>query len=132
MRLGAGWVSTLLQRLVVEIWRDPQVTEAVRRARGEYALRREALLAALATRGVPALGRTGINVWVPVADESAALAVLRERGWAAAPGSRYRLASPPGLRLTVSTLAASDVDALADALAAAVSARHGALAGLTR
>lgn len=132
MRLGAGWVSTLLQRLVVEIWRDPAVARAVRRASREYALRRQSLLTALAARGVPAIGRTGINIWVPVADESAALAVLRERGWAAAPGSRYRLASRPGLRLTVSTLAPSDVEALADALATAVSARHGALAGLTR
>jgi DNA-binding transcriptional MocR family regulator len=132
MRLGAGWVSTLLQRLVVEIWRDPEVSQAVSRASREYALRRQSLLAALAARAVPAIGRTGINVWVPVADESAALAVLRERGWAAAPGSRYRLASRPGLRLTVSTLAPSDVEALADALATAVSARHGALAGLTR
>ena len=34
MRLGAGWVSTVLQRLVVELWRDPAVAAAGRRGPG--------------------------------------------------------------------------------------------------
>lgn len=132
MRLGAGWVSTVLQRLVVEIWQDASVAEVVAHAGREYARRREALLAALAVRGVVVRARTGINVWVPVPDETAALAVLREHGWIAAPGSLYRLASPPAIRLTVSALELSDVDSLADAVAAAVTARRRAPAGLTR
>jgi len=132
MRLGAGWVSTVLQRLVVEIWRDPSVGEVVERACREYARRREALLAALAARGVKAHGRTGINIWVPVPDESGTLAALRDQGWVAAPGSLFRLNSPPAIRLTVSLLPLSDVDALADAVAAAVVARRGTPAGFTR
>jgi hypothetical protein len=47
------------------------------------------------------------------------VAALRERGWAVAPGALYRLASPPGLRITVSPLSMSDVDPLADAIVAA-------------
>ena len=78
------------------------------------------LLTALADRGVAAHGHTGINVWVPVVDELSAVAALRERGWAVAPGALYRLASPPGLRITVSPLSMSDVDPLADAIVAAV------------
>ena len=68
--------------------------------------------------GIVCRGRTGINVWVPVADETAAVAALRDRGWAVAPGSLYRLASPPAIRLTVSPLDHADIEPLADAVAA--------------
>jgi DNA-binding transcriptional MocR family regulator len=119
MRLGAGWVSSVLQRLVVQMWLDPAVDGLIDRARDDYGRRRRALLTALADRGVAAHGHTGINVWVPVADELSAVAALRERGWAVAPGALYRLASPPGLRITVSPLSMSDVDPLADAIVAA-------------
>jgi len=75
---------------------------------------------ALRARGVAARGRTGINVWVPVADEPSATSALRERGWAVAPGALYRLASGPGIRMTVGGLRMSEVDKLADAVAASV------------
>jgi DNA-binding transcriptional MocR family regulator len=118
MRLGAGWVSTLTQRLVLRLWRDPAVADLVARAGLEYGRRRGALLDALGTRGVPAHGRTGINVWVPVDDEATAIATLRDRGIAVSPGSVHRLAAPPGLRITVAPLT-GPVDAVADALAEA-------------
>ena len=53
MRLGAGWVSTVLQRLVVELWRDAAVAARVDAA-GRSSTRgaATALLAALAARGV--------------------------------------------------------------------------------
>jgi DNA-binding transcriptional MocR family regulator len=129
VRLGSGWVSTVLQRLVLELWGDPDVAAAVQRAGREYARRREALLAALAAREVRARGATGINIWVSTVDEAAAVVALRDLGFAASPGSPYRLASPPGLRLTVSGMEPSDVDRLADGVAAAV---HGPGHGLTR
>lgn len=120
MRLGPGWVSTLLQRLVLDLWADPAVGEAVARAREAYAQRREALLAALAARDVPARGRTGINVWVPVPDETVAVAALRDRGYVVAPGALYRIASPSAVRVTVSALDPDRVEPLADAVAEAV------------
>ena len=45
------------------------------------------------------------------------------QAWQAAPGDQtavHRLTSAPGLRLTISRLRLSDVDAIADAVAAAV------------
>jgi DNA-binding transcriptional MocR family regulator len=115
-RLGAGWVSHLLQRTVVHLWQTDAVDpRATARSYGE---RREALLRALAERGVHAHGRSGMNVWVPVSDETGAVAGLLQRGWAAAPGARFRLRSAQGVRLTVSPLTLDDIEPLADAVAA--------------
>ncbi|MGH3323041.1 MAG: aminotransferase class I/II-fold pyridoxal phosphate-dependent enzyme [Streptomyces sp.] len=116
--LGPGWVSHLLQDAVLHLWETRAVdAHAVARAYGQ---RRDALVRALAARGVPAHGRSGMNVWVPVPDETGAVARLLQAGWAVAPGARFRLASPPGVRLTVSRLTADTVAQLADAVAAAL------------
>ncbi|GAB3972597.1 hypothetical protein GCM10027615_34110 [Plantactinospora veratri] len=114
--VGSGWVSTLLQRLTLALWRDPAVAERVALARASYAERVAALRAALAERGLTGYGRTGINVWLPVPDETRAVAVLRDAGYVVAPGSLFRLASGPGIRITVSPLAGVDIAPLADAL----------------
>jgi DNA-binding transcriptional MocR family regulator len=132
MRLGAGWVSTLLQRLVVAVWRDPAVASTVAHAAGEYARRRTAVVTALHRRGIAVDARSGINLWVAVPDENLALAALREAGWSAAPGSLYRLDAAPGIRLTIATLDLSTVDSLADAVAAAVTGARPPTPGATR
>jgi DNA-binding transcriptional MocR family regulator len=117
-RLAAGWVSHLLQRAVAHLWRTDAVdTPAVAAA---YAARRDGLIEALAARGIPAHGRSGLNVWVPVADETTAVTRLLALGWAAAPGARNRIRTPHALRLTVSTLRPGETQPLADALAAAL------------
>jgi DNA-binding transcriptional MocR family regulator len=116
MQVGAGWVSTVLQRLVLSMWQDAAVAAQVDRARDSYERRRDALLGALAERGIAAHGRTGLNVWVPVPDETAAVTRLRSAGYAVAPGSLYRQAAGPGVRITVAPLAQRDIPRLADAL----------------
>ncbi|MFC7216827.1 aminotransferase class I/II-fold pyridoxal phosphate-dependent enzyme [Streptomyces polyrhachis] len=116
-RLGAGWVSHLLQDAVVELWRTGAVDP--RRVAASYAARREGLIGALAARGVAAHGDSGMNVWIPVPDETGAVARLLRAGWAVAPGARFRLASPPGIRVTVSSLTGADLAPLAADLAAA-------------
>ncbi|WP_433548650.1 aminotransferase class I/II-fold pyridoxal phosphate-dependent enzyme [Streptomyces sp. CA-294286] len=119
-RLGPGWVSLLLQRAVVRLWRTGAVdTAAVARSYGQ---RRDALIAALAERGVAAHGRSGMNVWVPVGDETGVVARMLHAGWAVAPGARFRVAAGPGVRVTVSGLGADagDIVRVADAVGAAV------------
>jgi DNA-binding transcriptional MocR family regulator len=118
MRLGAGWVSTLLQRLVLGLWRDRDTDALLARARAAYAGRQADLVGALGDRGVPAYGRTGLNVWVPVPDETRAVTALRDRGYAVAPGALFRIASRPAIRITVGPLGPGDVEPLADAVAA--------------
>ncbi|MDF3148717.1 GntR family transcriptional regulator, partial [Streptomyces sp. T21Q-yed] len=41
-------------------------------------------------------------------------------GWAVAPGARFRMSAPPGIRITIATLAADEVGLLAEAVATAV------------
>ncbi|NUK23776.1 aminotransferase class I/II-fold pyridoxal phosphate-dependent enzyme [Streptomyces lunaelactis] len=116
-RLGPGWVSRLLQRAVAHLWATGAVdSNAVARSYGE---RRDALVQALAARGIEAHGRSGMNVWVPVPDETGAVARLLHAGWAVAPGARFRMSAPPGVRLTVSDLAMDDIGPVADAVASA-------------
>jgi DNA-binding transcriptional MocR family regulator len=114
------WVSFLLQRIVVALWRDPGVRRRVLRARRLYAARREALLRALAARGVEAHGRSGLNVWVPVPEETAVVQRLLERGWAVAAGERFRLRSRPAIRITTAALEPGHAPRLAADVAAAL------------
>ncbi|WP_091104819.1 aminotransferase class I/II-fold pyridoxal phosphate-dependent enzyme [Nonomuraea pusilla] len=123
-RLAAGWVSHLLQRTVAHLWRTAAVDPPAVAA--SYGWRRQALLAALAGHGIRAHGRSGLNVWVPVPDETTVITRLLAAGWAAAPGARNRLRTPPALRFTVSTLRLDEVQPLAEAVAAAVSPAAGA------
>ncbi|MGV0749333.1 aminotransferase class I/II-fold pyridoxal phosphate-dependent enzyme [Mycolicibacter minnesotensis] len=119
-RLGPGWVSHLLQNLAVDLWRDDAATRRVAEAEAAYRAARDGLCSALADRGVIAHGRSGLNVWIPVPDEAVAMTALFAAGWAAAPGARFRIRGAAGLRITIAELAPSDVDELADAVAAAV------------
>lgn len=128
LALGAGWVSHLLQRLLVELWRDPATDAALERAAAAYDARRAALLEPLAARGIEARGRTGLNCWIPVADEAGAVGALLRSGWLVAPGSRFRLGAAPAVRVTTASLEVTQTPELVEALAAVVApgARSGA------
>jgi DNA-binding transcriptional MocR family regulator len=119
-QLGAGWVSRILQRLVVGLWSDPSVTVLMARAASEYTARREALVRALASVGVDVAAPSGLNVWVPVAEEQAVVARLLAEGWLVAAGERFRRRSRPAVRITVARLAPAEAPVVASALAAAV------------
>jgi DNA-binding transcriptional MocR family regulator len=56
-------------------------------------------------------------VWVPVADEVGTTSALLDRGWAVAPGERFRTTSPPGIRIGIATLTAAESAQLAAELA---------------
>ncbi len=117
-RLGPGWVSLIVQRAVARLWSEGAVDPAVVAAC--YGRRRDALIGALARRGITAYGPSGMNVWVPVPDETGAVARLLHAGWAVAPGARFRMNAPPGIRVTISTLTEDEVEPLSEAVAAAL------------
>ncbi|MBG0559935.1 aminotransferase class I/II-fold pyridoxal phosphate-dependent enzyme [Actinoplanes aureus] len=120
MRIGMGWVSTTLQRLLLKLWQDPDVTARIANAAEAYARRRRGLQDAIRAHGLVAFGDSGINVWVPVPDETLAVTAMRDAGYAVAPGALFRVRSEPGIRITVSSLNEEDIPPLARAVAAAV------------
>jgi DNA-binding transcriptional MocR family regulator len=115
---GPGWVSHILQALVLCLWSVPVALQQVSRAREAYGLRRGLLLKHLREHGVHAHGACGLNVWIPIADEAGAMAALLQRGWVVAPGAPYRLGnSPPAIRITIATLSDAEIEPLAGDLA---------------
>jgi DNA-binding transcriptional MocR family regulator len=120
LRLGPGWVSHLLQGLAVSLWADDAAARLIAKAEDGYTGNRVRLCAALAERGLPAHGRSGLNVWIPVPDETVAITRMLTAGWAAAPGTRFRIRTGPGIRVTIADLTESEIDPLADAVAEAV------------
>src|SRR5215470_4844719 len=127
--LGAGWVSHLLQQIVVTLRSDATTRRLLARAERHYTTRRTALLTALADRGITAHGRSGLGVWIPAEEETAIVQALAEQGWAVSPGERYRYQSAPGIRVTTTTLQPAEARRLADAIAAVVSAQATTYAG---
>ena len=121
-RLGQGWTSRLLQQVLIGLLTDHRSVAAVARAREEYRRRRHLLVAALTERGVDVGGDDGINLWLPVADETAAVVRLAAHGIGVAQGSPFWVdGGPPHVRVTSGLVAgsAADVTWLADELAAA-------------
>jgi len=120
--LGTGWVSYQLQEMVADLWSDAEAARALASAAQAYASRGAALRGALAAHGIAATGRSGFTSWVPVADEDGVASALAAAGWAVAPGQRFRIAAPPGIRISFARLAEADAPSFAADLARAL--RH--------
>jgi DNA-binding transcriptional MocR family regulator len=102
--VSVRWVSHLLQELTLALWSDPSSGRLLARAAEAYAERRQALIEALAQHAIRAHGQSGLNVWIPVREETATVRALADRGWDVAAGERFRLQSPPAIRVTTSAL----------------------------
>jgi DNA-binding transcriptional MocR family regulator len=118
--LGPGWVSGIVQGLVARLWSDPAVMGVVARAAEAYAERR-ATLASLLDLPVPP---SGINLWVPVDDEDAAVRGLLADGYAVAVGRPYRLSGAPAIRITTASVTVDEAARLAEAVRRAVEPPH--------
>jgi DNA-binding transcriptional MocR family regulator len=115
--LGIRWVSHILQRIAADLLHSRNTQRLLARAEKTYRERREALLRELAKRGIAAHGVSGLNVWIPVAHESAVAQSLLGRGWGVNAGERYRIATPPAIRVTIAKLEPKDAVRLAEDLA---------------
>ena len=133
--LGQGWSSRLLQQVLLGLLTSETARAEVAHASTTYAARRAHVVDALAARGVAVPGTEGINIWVPVQDETAAVVRLASRGIGVAAGAPFRVGPPDGgsagghVRVTVG-VATRDLSGLADALADAALA--GGRPGLAR
>ncbi len=121
--LGPRWVSHILQDLVAMMWADSATPTILQKAADAYAYRRRALIEALAQHGIEARGRSGLNVWVPVAEEAGVVNAMASKGWAIRAGECYRIKSAPGIRVTVSTLPPEDTRQFAADLAESIRPR---------
>ena len=128
-RLGPGWVSHVLQQIASLLLGDEATARLLARAERTYAERRAALVSALATRGFDAAGDSGLGVWLPLADEAAAVRELLAQGWAVSPGERYRFRTARGVRITTADLEPDEAEQLADAIVALGGAPAGTYAG---
>ncbi|WP_449385420.1 aminotransferase-like domain-containing protein [Cellulomonas soli] len=124
--LGPGWTSRLLQRVLADLLVDGAAVDAVAHARRVYYGRQRALCDALAAHGLQVRPGDGVNLWLPVLDESTALVRLEAAGIRVAPGTPF-LATAPGdhrpghVRVTVGLLR-EDAEAVARTLVVAATA----------
>ena len=102
--LGTGWVSYLLQETVAELWQDPDV-EAAARASGRD-VRRPPRAADRRAGGARHTGDRQVRHGGlgPGRRRDRHDSALLDRGWAVAPGERFRIASAPGIRIGIATL----------------------------
>jgi len=126
--LGQGWSSRLVQSILLDLLTDERSRSLVVESQRTYAARTDALADALAARGVVVPGRDGINVWVPVAEQGAALLHLAAAGVRAASGDPFWISAPASDHIRVTT---APIDAGYDDLAALVvgAARAGTWSG---
>jgi len=87
--LGQGWSSRLLQRILLGLLTQEQAVAQVEAARTAYARRRELLVGALSERGLTVAGTEGLNIWVPVEDETAAIVRLASQGIGVSAGAPF-------------------------------------------
>jgi len=101
--LGQGWTSRLLQSVLLDLLTRKESRQQVSRARDAYAYRRSMITSELRRLGVPIESGDGLNLWLPVLDETAALVFLASRGIGTAAGSPFMTKSEttPHLRVTV-------------------------------
>jgi DNA-binding transcriptional MocR family regulator len=115
--LGIRWVSHILQRIVVAMWSDHRVQQLLNRAGSTYTARRDALLRELRIRGIESHGESGLNVWIPVREETPVVQAMMASGWAVQAGERYRLTTGPAIRITIAALDSDDAERVAEDLA---------------
>ncbi|WP_368861655.1 aminotransferase class I/II-fold pyridoxal phosphate-dependent enzyme [Actinospica durhamensis] len=123
LRHSSRRVPGVMQHLWADALADQANDAVLAEAGAVYAANRKALIGELGARGVEAHGASGLSVWIPVPDETAAATGLLARGWAVAPGSWFRVRSGPGIRVTVASMQREEMAALAEAVASTLG-RH--------
>lgn len=95
-RLGSGWVSRFLQEILYEMLADKEAFHTVTNARHIYATRQKTMHALLLRQSLDVHTGDGLNLWIPVRDEPAALRLLAEQGIRVAAGKPFL----PSLRIS--------------------------------
>lgn len=126
--LGTGWTSRMLQTILLDLLVEPGAVEAVEGARRTYAERQQVVCAELAGQGLDLPVPDGINLWLPVIDERAALVQLTTAGIRAAAGTPFLAPGAPGdsdhVRVTTGLVDLEAASHVAASLAKAATVAH--------
>lgn len=118
--LGPAWTSRMVQTIVLDLLTSSTSLDQVAEARRQYMARQRTLVSELATRGVDLPAPDGINLWLPVRDERAAMVHLSASGVRVAPGAPFLATDgAPFVRVTSGLVSPDDAAEVALALAAA-------------
>jgi DNA-binding transcriptional MocR family regulator len=123
--LGPAWTSRMLQTILLDLLTTSQSLDEVAEARRQYMARQRTLVGQLGALGVPLAVPDGINLWLPVHGERAALLQLAASGIRVAGGTPF-LAATDGqafVRVTSGLVSPDDAPKVAAALAAAAAAQ---------
>lgn len=130
--LGPAWTSRMLQTILLDLITSSRSLDEVGEARRQYFARQRTLVDTLAAEGMAMPQPDGINLWLPVADERAAMVHLAASGIRVAAGSAFLAdpggrGGPPGpsrdhVRVTTGLVTPADAPDVAAALAAATRA----------
>lgn len=120
-QLGQIWTSRLLQQLLLNLLSDRRAITQVANARREYARRRKQLVGLLAASGVDVGGTDGMNIWIPVDDEAAAIVRLASQGIGVAAGAPFAILPEQSghIRVNCGILADGHAEVAAQLVAAA-------------
>ncbi|MCU1557162.1 MAG: GntR family transcriptional regulator [Microbacteriaceae bacterium] len=120
--LGPGWTSRMLQTMLHDLLTDSTSVSEVNDARRVYRARQRRLSEALAANGVALPPSDGINTWLRVADERAAVVQLAAAGIRVAAGTAFQATQAGGFVRVTAGLVRNDFDSVAAHLAAAARA----------
>jgi DNA-binding transcriptional MocR family regulator len=93
--LGPGWTSRMLQTILYELLTASASVSTVHDARRMYQARQRLLSESLVRHGLVHVPSDGINTWIPVVDEKAAIVTLAASGIRVAAGSTFAAGPPP-------------------------------------
>ena len=120
--LGPGWTSRMLQRILYDLLIDSTSISEVNDARRIYRSRQQRLSDALAAHGMKLPPSDGINTWLEVADERAAIVQLAAAGIRVAAGTPFEASTSGNFVRVTAGVVRSDFDSVAEHLAAAARA----------
>ncbi len=120
--LGPGWTSRMLQTMLHDLLTNSTSVSEVNDARRVYRARQRMLSEALASHGVTLAASDGINTWLPVADERAAIVQLAAAGIRVAAGTPFQASLDGNFVRVTAGLVRNDFDSVAAQLAEAARA----------
>ncbi|CAN5120267.1 aminotransferase class I/II-fold pyridoxal phosphate-dependent enzyme [soil metagenome] len=120
--LGPGWTSRMLQTMLHDLLTEATSVAQISDARRAYGARQRGLSEALGRQGIVLPPSDGVNTWLPVADERAAIVQLAAAGIRVAAGTPFQATNSGAFVRVTAGMVREDFDGVAENLASAARA----------